>query len=105
MSILKWILRLLRSWWTWLVTLLFPRTGGGGTIPDDHCCSLARTDNECQWAGSKADYTCPQGFHRTWWYCCEGTQQIGCGECSGDAYTCWSGPWECSIWWWTGQSC
>ena len=78
--------------------------GGGGTIPDDKCCYLARTDKECMWVGSKANFSCPPGHTRQWWYCCEGTQQLACGECT-PASTCWSGPWECSIWWNTGQSC
>lgn len=96
-ALLRWIRRIL--------DLLFGERGGGGTIPDDKCCHLARRDRECQWIGSKANFTCPPNYHRTWWYCCEGTQQIACGECGANPSTCWSGPWECSIWWQTGQSC
>lgn len=81
------------------------RSGGGGTIPDDKCCHLARTDNECSWVLTKSNFTCPEGHYRQWWYCCEGTQQIACGECTLDPNSCWAGPWECSIWWYTGQSC
>ena len=79
-------------------------SGGGGVIVDDKCCFLARPDNECRYQGDKSNYTCPDGFQKTWWFCCEGTQQIGCGECSSGP-TCWQGPWECSIFWYTGQTC
>ena len=80
-------------------------SGGGGTIEDDKCCYLARKDNECNWVFSKSNYTCPEGYHKTMWVCCEGTQQIACGECSESETSCWYGPWECSIWWYTGESC
>jgi len=80
-------------------------TGGGGTIPDDKCCYLARKDNECNWVGSKSNYTCPDGYYKTMWTCCEGTQLVSCGECSENETSCWNGPWECSIWWYTGASC
>jgi hypothetical protein len=69
------------------------------------CCHLALPDRECEYKGDKADYTCPEGWHRQWWFCCEGTRQAGCGECTKSTSTCWQGPFECSIWWWTGQSC
>jgi hypothetical protein len=101
-TIWKWIYRK----WRWLIELILRiRHGGGGTIADDKCCHLARLDKECKWLGSKANFSCPAGWYRTWWYCCEGTQQIGCGECTPQAETCWTGPWECSIWWYTGATC
>lgn len=101
-SIWKWIYK----WWRRLIEIILriPR-GGGGTISDDKCCHLARLDKECAWVVSKSNYSCPSGYHRTWWYCCEGTQQIGCGECTPQQNTCWSGPWECSIWWHTSAAC
>jgi hypothetical protein len=80
-------------------------SGGGGTIADDKCCHLARLDRECQWVGSKSSFTCPPGYYRQWWYCCEGTQQLACGECTTNQSTCWSGSFECSIWWQTSLSC
>lgn len=108
---MSWIIALLqwlRSWWRRFIDALLAwlasHSGGGGTIPDDKCCYLARKDNECHWFGTKSNYSCPEGYTRQWWYCCEGTQQIGCGECTPQA-TCWSGPWECSIWWHTGATC
>lgn len=68
------------------------------------CCFLACPNTECHYEGDKSKYTCPEGFQRQWWFCCEGTQQIGCGECAtGDS--CGAGPWACSIWWETGATC
>ena len=97
------------DWWRRLIQAIldwFARnSGGGGTISDDKCCSLARKDNECNWVGSKANFTCPEGYHKTLWYCCEGSQQIACGECGANADSCWYGPWECSIFWSTGAAC
>jgi len=97
------------SWWRrfieWLLWWIRSHSGGGGTIPDDKCCFLARTDNECRWLGSKSNYSCPAGYYRQWWYCCEGTQQIACGECTQNPSTCWSGGWQCSIWWYSGATC
>ncbi len=69
------------------------------------CCHLALPDRECKYKGDKSSYTCPSGWYRQWWFCCEGTRQAGCGECTKSTSTCWQGPFECSIWWWTGQSC
>jgi hypothetical protein len=101
--------RWLFDWWRrlleWIREWFASHSGGGGTIADDKCCGLARLDHECQWIGSKSKYTCPSGYYRQWWYCCEGTQQIACGECTPSPSTCWSGPWECSIWWYTGATC
>ena len=97
----SWLRRLIEMILEWLRS----HSGGGGTIPDDKCCYLARTDNECRWIGSKASYTCPSGYYRHWWYCCEGSQQIACGECTRNESSCWGGPWECSIWWYTGARC
>lgn len=98
------ILEWWREWIRWILERLILR-GGGGTIPDDKCCALARKDHECDWTFKKSNYTCPEGYHKTYWVCCEGTQQIGCGECSEHETSCWYGPWECSIWWYTGETC
>lgn len=73
-------------------------------IPDDKCCNLARPDRECQYTGDKSNYTCPEGFQKTFWPCCEGTRLIGCGECSSGP-SCFDDPWDCSIWWWMDISC
>jgi hypothetical protein len=68
------------------------------------CCNLAHPDKECPYSGDKSNYTCKDGFQKTWWFCCEGGLLVGCGECSSGP-TCWQGPWDCSIWWWTGDMC
>lgn len=77
----------------------------GGSLDDDKCCHLALPNKECEYSGHKSDYTCPDGWNRQWWFCCEGSTQVGCGECTKSTSTCWEGPFECSIWWWTDQSC
>lgn len=99
------LLHRIRKWIQWLLDWLARNSGGGGSISDDKCCHLARLDRECNWFGSKQNFTCPEGYHRHWWYCCEGSQQIACGECTQSTSSCWQGPWECSIWWYTGQAC
>jgi len=88
------------------------RRGAGGPVlmmgvPDEGmaCCHLALPNTECNYSGSKANFTCPSGFHRQYWLCCEGTRQAGCGECTTSTSTCWSGSFNCSIWWWSGASC
>lgn len=96
-----WWLRLIRIILDWIAR----NSGGGGTIGDDRCCLLARKDKECDWVGTKANYTCPEGSHRQWWYCCDGTQQIACAECTENETTCWVGPYHCSIFWYTGKTC
>jgi hypothetical protein len=73
--------------------------------PIPACCHLALPDTECRYRIVKSNYTCPPGYYRQWWFCCEGTRQVGCGECTKSTTTCWSGPFICSIWWWSGQSC
>lgn len=79
--------------------------GGGPMEGGMACCQLALPDRECQYVGDKSNYTCPEGWHRQYWTCCDGTRIAGCGECTRSTSTCWVGPFECSIWWWTGQSC
>lgn len=95
----------IQVWLDRIRDLLERISGGGGTIEDDKCCVLARLDNECDWVLSKSNYSCPEGYHKHHWVCCEGTQQIACGECTTDTDSCWGGSWECSIWWYTGETC
>lgn len=72
-------------------------------IPD--CCTLAVPEKECHYSGHKSDFTCPDGFQKQYWPCCEGTRLVGCGECASGS-SCFYGPWECSIWWLIeGSSC
>jgi hypothetical protein len=101
-SLIRWIRELIRRLLEWIKSLF---GGGGGPIEDDRCCSLARLDNECRYVGGKSNFTCPEGYHRQWWHCCEGTRLLGCGECTTSTSTCWSGSFECSIWWQTDQPC
>ncbi|GAA1704916.1 hypothetical protein GCM10009765_62590 [Fodinicola feengrottensis] len=61
------------------------------------CCSLA-TCTWCYYQVSRDRYTCPSGYHRVLWTCTSGGFTWGCGECSGNASTCWQGPFNCSIW-------
>ena len=69
-------------------------------IVDDKCCYLA-TDKECSYKGAKSNYTCSKGYVKHHWVCTEGSRKIGCGECAkSPSQSCWSGPFECSIWWW-----
>lgn len=63
------------------------------------CCHLA-TCRECAWQGSKDQYTCPTGYHQTYWTCIDqnGTSWV-CGECAWETSTnCFQGPFRCSIW-------
>jgi hypothetical protein len=79
-------------------------------ISDDKCCHLIK-DNECPYSGSKSQYTCPSGYVKFAWACCEGGQIIGCGECiqaASNPTTCWdadSANTACSIWWWCTDDC
>ena len=75
-----------------------PGYTGGGRIPSQICCFVARLDNECCYptGGSKADYICKPGYQKTIWFCTSGTSVYGCGECS-QGNSCGAGPWECSI--------
>jgi hypothetical protein len=73
---------------------------GGGAIPDDRCCGLARLDNECIYSlGDKSTFTCPEGYYKHWWYCLEGTRTFACGECNEGRNDCFEPDWACSIFW------
>lgn len=63
------------------------------------CCSLA-TCIECDWEGSKDQYTCPEGWYPTYWTCIDANNQSWvCGECSwAQSTNCFQGPFRCSIW-------
>lgn len=98
-------LRPFLGWIRWLIDWLLNRWHGGGPVGDDKCCGLAVPWKECMWQGQKSNFVCPEGFHKHWWNCCEGTQIISCGECTVSTSSCWGGPWECSIWWVTPQTC
>lgn len=88
-----------------------PVVSGAGQEPpptpgEMACCSLAFPNGPfCEYTGRRQDYTCPEGWYRQWWHCCEGSRLAGCGECTRSQTTCWQGPFLCSMWWWTDQSC
>jgi len=73
-----------------------------GPITQVKCCFLACPSTEFEYEGNKSNYSCPDGFQKQYWFCCEGTTQIGCGECAS-GNDCGAGPWNCSIWWDTGR--
>lgn len=75
-----------------------PGYTGGGRIPSQICCGVARMDKECCYptGGKKQDYICPNGFNKTVWFCTSGSVVYGCGECSGGT-SCYYGPFDCSI--------
>ncbi len=64
------------------------------------CCYLALPNTECAYTGSKSNYTCPSGYYRQWWYCTEGSRRRACAECTTSRDNCWTGDFNCSIWWW-----
>lgn len=59
------------------------------------CCDLA-TSIPC--AGSGPNFTCPAGYTKHVWYCCEFGRIAGCGECT-QGPDCWTGPFACSEDW------
>jgi hypothetical protein len=103
--LLEWIRDLIR-WIIELIRRLFGMDDDKPPLTDvPGCCNLRYpTGPWCEYSGSRSNFTCPPGFQRSWWFCCEGTRQVACAECSTGA-SCWSGPWNCSMWWFTGQSC
>lgn len=89
-----------------LLEWLAENSGGGGPVEDiPACCNLAVPEHECDWVGDRSNFTCPDGHHRQWWTCCEGSQLVYCAECTTNADTCWVGSFECSIWWTEGERC
>ncbi len=57
------------------------------------CCYLA-LDKKCSGCTS-GGFTCPSGFSKRYWYCCQNGQLYGCGECTKST-SCYGGPWACS---------
>ena len=106
------------SFWQWLLQWLRGRLTFRRWVPErtpletidldivtGDCCQLALPDTECSYSDTKDQFTCPEGYHKQYWTCCEGTRLLGCGECTTDPGTCWDGEYICSTWWITGQSC
>src|SRR5262245_62286736 len=77
----------------------------------DRCCLLVYKDRECSYTKSKSEYTCPEGYTKFCWMCCEGSTKIGCGECIKQAdspTSCWDASKDntsCSIWWICAADC
>jgi hypothetical protein len=71
----------------------------------DHGCCQPWFPNGpyCQYTGGPQHFTCPDGSYQYWWYCCQGTQRWGCGECTKSHIDCWHGDWTCSTWWQEGS--
>lgn len=70
--------------------------------PDWLCCNLA-TSTWCA-AQGYGNFVCPQGFVARRWYCCQGSQLIGCGECTSGP-SCYDWEWVCSYGYNTGVVC
>jgi len=76
--------------------------------PLPRCCRVFYPNGPyCNYVGRPQDYTCPSGYYRQWWFCCEGSRgrEAACAECTQSTSTCWSGPFNCSTWWITDQPC
>jgi len=72
----------------------------------DGCCILAFPPPNNQCAGSGGAYTCPSGWYKRIWYCCQnGSKLRGCGECTRNIDTCFQGPFLCSKTWITTINC
>jgi hypothetical protein len=74
------------------------------------CCGLANPGTVCPHPQGRAEeFTCPEGFYRSWWTCCEGSKLAFCGECGGldreGKPSCYDGPFPCSIGWITNERC
>jgi hypothetical protein len=59
-----------------------------------HCCGLA-TNTHCSGCPS-GSFSCPSGYHRKYWFCCQNGGLYGCGECTKSTTSCFSGPFKCS---------
>jgi hypothetical protein len=79
-----------------LATLLDPKTASAADCQGSPCCHLARC-NLCYYQVSHDRYTCPSGYYRVMWTCVSGGVTWGCGECSTNSSSCWSGTFACSI--------
>ena len=76
--------------------------------PLPQCCHVFYPNGPyCNYVGKPQSYTCPPGYYRQWWFCCEGSRgrEAACAECTQSQSTCWSGPFNCSTWWITDQPC
>jgi len=68
------------------------------------CCCLIKPSGGCP--GSGSGFTCPSGYTKRIWGCCQGGRDWGCGECT-TASTCWGATTAntaCSEHWSIGQT-
>jgi hypothetical protein len=80
-----------------LATLIDGKAASAADCQNSPCCSLARC-NLCFYKVAHDRYECPSGYFRVMWTCVSGGVTWGCGECSTNASSCWSGSFACSIW-------
>lgn len=57
------------------------------------CCALA-SNTHCSGC-STGSFSCPSGYNKKYWFCCQSGQLYGCGECTHGS-SCYIGPWVCS---------
>lgn len=102
----------LSQWGMGLVSFFAKLTDRGGSAKEQagsyaasepqamapYCCNLYFPNGPfCP--GDGANYTCPSGTQKMWWYCCYGGRILGCGECTTSTVSCWYGEFKCSKWW------
>lgn len=70
-------------------------TGNASAFPYPYyCCDLA-THIHCPNCVSGSIFTCPSGWQRHVWFCCQNGILRGCGECNHGP-DCFEPPWACS---------
>jgi hypothetical protein len=85
-----------------------PGRAGANPVPPCHpdlvqrgCCCLFYEPGGCPGAGSS--HTCPSGFTKKTWTCCQSIVLYHCSECVGGA-SCKEGPFACSEVWTSGST-
>jgi hypothetical protein len=78
-----------------------PASASAGNVA---CCNLARPDKRCGNHTGWPPFWCNYGGFRRLWYCCDGGNFWGCGECQSGSGTCFDGPtFYCSYAWYSGS--
>src|SRR5437764_8560492 len=65
------------------------------------CCNLYYP-NTSQWCNTNGygNFLCPSGWSKRSWYCCQGVDLVGCGECVQGGTTCDNATsYKCSYGW------
>jgi hypothetical protein len=61
------------------------------------CCDLAHPNGPyCGGHIGTSNFSCPSGYHKTYWTCCCEECCVDCYECSKGSGSCYDGPWSCS---------